>query len=204
MSAHKHHIGPSLSGCDVTAPSTFSTSTPTALLPKLFQRGAKQTFSEPDWGKKKETLKSTGVKPVLFFVENYKWTLASAVYKKNPQLCLTCENQTNEWLCGLSDIVLTSPVHWSHTNSDLYIGVTEAVVIHGATWPAANEWTDTSQTSCTLSVLHAFKSRLISPEYTWTHPLIFPPLHCVSINKQAADFCSLLQYSYLNPTPSSS
>lgn len=38
------------------------------------------------------------------------------------------------WLSqGLPDIVLTSPVHWSHTNSDLYIGVTEAVVIHGAT-----------------------------------------------------------------------
>lgn len=39
---------------------------------------------------------------------------------------------------------LTSPVHWPHTNSNLHISVTEAVVLHDVTSPAEHkQWLET-------------------------------------------------------------
>lgn len=140
--------------------SNFPTSTPMSLEPKPFQKGAKLISSEPykvniicetlDWD-----LYSLCNNTNIGLIKTYAVSKSLGAGKSS----LTSENQTDEWVNGptqngfktlsqdLWAIVLTSPVHWSHTNSDLYIGDIGAVVIHGATWPATNEWMDTSNTS---------------------------------------------------------
>lgn len=162
-------IVPVLSGSDVTVPSIIYHFHSHATSAKTFPKWGKIDLFRAWQGK--QTLENTGMKPLLFD-ENYKLTQTSQTESAAVLISPfgaehSCKRETTtfvwlvknrlmshclvqnlyQWLSkGSCDAALTSPVHRSHTNRDLHIGDIEAVVVHGATWPA-HERTHTGQDS---------------------------------------------------------